>query len=316
MRKTRLTILSLFVLLMLLVTPACNELQQMAQVTTISQPSTVAGAYTVNTVPDFTDQPYVEINNNIPYFDATEYTTKAFESYSPLDSLGRCGVAYACVCQDTMPTEKRGNISSVKPSGWQSISYDFVNGKSLYNRCHLIGFQLTAENANNRNLITGTRYMNTEGMLPFENMVADYVKETNGHVLYRVTPVFDGDNLVARGVEMEAYSVDDKGDSISFNVYVYNNQPGVIINYADGTSHLPSETDTQNSTTSNSSSRQTSSDAQVTEYVVNVNNKKVHLPSCSSVKNIKEQNKKTVTDSLAHLIQEGYTPCNTCLPQE
>ena len=217
MKKTRLTILSLLVLLMLLVTPACQELQQMVQTPTVSTPSTIEGAYTVNSVPDFKDDPFVEINNNIPYFDAAEYTTTAFEKYSSLDSLGRCGVAYACVCQETMPTEKRGNISSVKPSGWQSISYDFVNGKSLYNRCHLIGFQLTAENANNRNLITGTRYMNTEGMLPFENMVADYVKETNGHVLYRVTPIFDGENLVARGVEMEGYSVEDHGESVSFN---------------------------------------------------------------------------------------------------
>ena len=312
MKKTRLTILSLLVLLMLLVTPACQELQQMVQTPTVSTPSTIEGAYTVNSVPDFKDDPFVEINNNIPYFDAAEYTTTAFEKYSSLDSLGRCGVAYACVCQETMPTEKRGNISSVKPSGWQSISYDFVNGKSLYNRCHLIGFQLTAENANNRNLITGTRYMNTEGMLPFENMVADYVKETNGHVLYRVTPIFDGENLVARGVEMEGYSVEDHGESVSFNVYVYNNQPGVIINYADGTSRLPNESSVQSS--AESSRQSTSVNTKKTEYVINTNNKKIHLPSCSSVKNIKEQNKQTVKDTLTHLIEEGYTPCGTCLP--
>ncbi len=200
--------------------------------------STTEGTYSIDTVPDFTDSPYVEINGNVPYFTDSEYTDEAFEDYSDLDELKRCGVAYACVGTETMPTEKRGSIGQVKPTGWQTVKYDCVEGKYLYNRCHLIGYQLTAENANKKNLITGTRYLNVKGMLPFENMVADYVKETNNHVLYRVTPVFDDDNLVARGVEIEAYSVEDNGEGISFNIYAYNNQPQIVIDYKTGNSHL------------------------------------------------------------------------------
>ena len=174
------------------------------------------------------------VNGNIPYFTASDLTSESFEYYSDLDNLGRCGTAYASVGTDLMPTEKRGSISKVKPSGWQISKYDFVDGKYLYNRCHLIGYQLTAENANEKNLITGTRYLNVDGMLPFENLVADYVKETDNHVLYRVTPVFEGDNLVASGVLMEAESVEDEGDGVEYCVYVYNVQPGVMINYATG----------------------------------------------------------------------------------
>lgn len=185
---------------------------------------------------EYSEQPYIAINNNMPTFE--EVSTKSFESYSSLDELGRCGVAYACIGKDLMPTEERGSIGSVKPTGWQTVKYDIVDGKYLYNRCHLIGFQLSGENANERNLITGTRYMNVEGMLPFENMVADYVKETGNHVMYRVTPVFEGDNLLASGVQMEAYSVEDDGEGICFNVYVYNVQPGITIDYTDGDSAL------------------------------------------------------------------------------
>ena len=163
--------------------------------------------------------------------------SNVFEHYSDLDSLGRCGVAYSCVGTELMPTEKRGSIGNVKPSGWHSVKYDFIDGKYLYNRCHLIGYQLTAENANRKNLITGTRYLNVEGMLPFENMVADYIKETKNHVLYRVTPIFDGNDLVCRGVKMEAKSIEDNGDGICFNVFVYNIQPGVHIDYASGDSY-------------------------------------------------------------------------------
>ena len=183
-------------------------------------------------------QPYVVLNNNQPEFTDEDLTTESYEYFSPLDSLERCGYVMACVGYDLMPTEDRGSISHVKPSGWVQNQYDFVDGKSLYNRCHLIGFQLTGENANEENLITGTRYLNVEGMLPFENMVADYVKETGNHVLYRVTPIFDGDNLVARGVQMEAWSVEDNGEGICFNVYCYNNQPGIEIDYATGESKL------------------------------------------------------------------------------
>lgn len=185
-------------------------------------------------IPEFSGQPYVAVNNNVPFFKDSDYTTESFESYGNLDRLGRCTTAYANVSLDTMPTEKRGRIGSVKPTGWHISKYDFINGKYLYNRCHLIGYQLTAENANPKNLITGTRYLNVTGMLPFENMVADYVKETGNHVLYRVTPVFKGNDLVARGVLMEAESVEDHGQGIQFNVFCYNNQPGVVIDYATG----------------------------------------------------------------------------------
>ena len=199
----------------------------------------VLSAFNVSEAGTFAGSPYVSINNNIPYFsDADKSRTDAFETYSDLDSLGRCGVAYANICKELMPTEKRGAIGSVKPSGWQSVKYDNVDGKYLYNRCHLIGFQLAGENANEKNLITGTRYLNIQGMLPFENMVTDYVKETGNHVLYRVTPVFEGDNLVASGVLMEGYSVEDKGDGILFCIYAYNAQPGISIDYATGKSSL------------------------------------------------------------------------------
>ena len=181
---------------------------------------------------------YIPINGNMPYFTQAEYTTESYEYYSDLDDLGRCGYTEACVGIDIMPTEDRGEIGSVKPSGWQSVKYDIVEGKYLYNRCHLIGFQLTGENANRRNLITGTRYLNIEGMLPFENMVADYVKETENHVLYRVTPLFDGDDLVAIGVLMEGWSVEDDGEGVCFCVFAYNSQPGIEIDYATGESSL------------------------------------------------------------------------------
>ena len=188
----------------------------------------------LSAIPEFKDSPYYVINGNVPYFTVSADTTDSFEFYGDLDELGRCTIVYANIGKDLMPTEERGNISSVKPTGWKSVSYDFVDGKSLYNRCHLIGWQLTAENANKQNLITGTRYLNVEGMLPFENLVADYIKETGNHVMYRVTPVFEGDNLVAAGVLMEGWSVEDNGEGVCFNVYAYNNQPGVVIDYATG----------------------------------------------------------------------------------
>lgn len=187
-------------------------------------------------IPEYSGEPYVVINDNIPGFSETEITDRSFEQYNELDSLGRCGTAIASIGRDLMPTEERGSIGQVKPTGWHTVKYDNVDGKYLYNRCHLIGYQLTAENANQLNLITGTRYMNVDGMLPFENMVADYIKETGHHVLYRVTPVFDGDNLLASGVQMEALSVEDNGEGISYNVFVYNVQPGINIDYVTGES--------------------------------------------------------------------------------
>ena len=188
----------------------------------------------LNNIPEFTNEPYVEINNNQPFFTNEEFTTSSYEYYSDLDALGRCGVCYACIGTDIMPTEERGPIGMVKPSGWQIAKYDFVDGKYLYNRCHLIGFQLAGENANEKNLITGTRYLNVTGMLPFENEVAGYVRKTNNHVMYRVSPIFEGNNLVANGVLMEAYSVEDSGEGVCFNVYCYNAQPSVKIDYATG----------------------------------------------------------------------------------
>lgn len=197
-------------------------------------------SYDIENLPDYNGNSYVIVNDNNPYFKEEEYTTDSFEKYSELDSLGRCGVAYANISKELMPTEKRGSIGSVKPSGWHTVKYDHIDGKYLYNRCHLIGYQLTGENANEKNLITCTRSMNTKGMLQFENMVTKYIKDTGNHVLYRVTPVFEGNNLVATGVEMEAYSVEDNGKGIKFNVFVYNIEDGIIIDYKTGDSKLAS----------------------------------------------------------------------------
>ena len=200
-----------------------------------------AETYSMENIPPYDGTPYVVLNDNQPSFTEEDMTDVSYEFYSDLDELGRCGVTEACIGRDLMPTEKRGDISSVKPTGWVQNQYDFVDGKSLWNRCHLIGFQLAGENANECNLITGTRYLNVEGMLPFENLVADYVKETDNHVLYRVTQAFQGTELVARGVQMEAYSVEDSGDGVCFNVFCYNVQPGVEIDYATGDNWLAEE---------------------------------------------------------------------------
>lgn len=256
-----------------------------------------------------TEEPYIKVNGNVPRFsDEEKKTAAAFENYSDLDALGRCGVAFACVGKETMPTEERGPIGSIKPSGWHSVKYDFVDGKYLYNRCHLIGYQLTAENANEKNLITGTRYLNTKGMLPFENMVADYVKETGNHVLYRVTPVFEGKNLVASGVYMEAYSVEDDGDDICFYVYVFNRQPGVKIDYLTGDS-------VADGTVESASGETTSAEKEETKtYVLNISNGKFHLPDCDSVKKMKEENKQIMKCKRSELINAGYSPCGSCKP--
>lgn len=270
----------------------------------------------METIPEFNDDPYVVVNNNEPEFDEAELVTESFEEYSSLDELGRCHTAYANIGQDIMPTKERGKIGQVKPSGWHTYKYNFVDGKYLYNRCHLIGYQLSAENANEENLITGTRYFNVEGMLPFENMVADYVKETDNHVLYRVTPIYEGDNMVASGVLMEAMSVEDEGSGIKFCVYVYNNQPGVDIDYATGESHL-SEADAEsaeNAEADDSNTSESSIEAVTSEYVVNENTHKFHQPDCSSVKRMKDSNKRAYTGSREELINEGYEPCKNCNP--
>ena len=207
------------------------------------RPQEDAVTMTIDEVPVYSGDPYVVINDNEPSFSSEELESDSFESYGELDDLGRCTIAFANLSSELMPQGERGSIGQVKPSGWQTVRYDSVDGKYLYNRCHLIGWQLSGENANERNLITGTRYMNTEGMLPFENMVADHIKETDGHVLYRVTPIFVEDELVARGVQMEAYSIEDAGASICFNVFVYNVQPGIEMDYSDGSSRLSETAD-------------------------------------------------------------------------
>lgn len=254
------------------------------------------------TVPEYDGEPWVELHGNMPYFDETDLTTEAFESYSPLDALGRCGAAYANICEELMPTEERGEIGQVKPSGWHTVKYDCVDGKYLYNRCHLIGYQLSGENANEKNLMTGTRYMNTEGMLPFENKVAEYVQKTGNHVLYRVTPVFEGDNLLASGVMMEAYSVEDQGNGIKFCVFCYNVQPGIVLDYATGESHeAAGETEIKQP-------------EEAVTYVINTNTHKFHLPDCSSVKEIKLQNREEFTGTREEAVAQGYDPCGRCNP--
>lgn len=264
---------------------------------------------TLADVPEFSDEPYVIINDNKPNFAESDLVTDSYEYYSPLDSLGRCGYVMACVGTDIMPTEERGAIGMVKPTGWQTVKYDNVDGKYLYNRCHLIGYQLTGENANTKNLITGTRYLNVEGMLPFENLIAEYVEETDNHVLYRVTPIFEGDNLLATGVQMEGYSVEDDGAEICFNVFAYNAQPDITIDYATGESYQNGDISTD--TTGNATVSE--SESSVTTYVINKNTKKFHLPSCSSVTDMKSQNKKESTQTREQLEESGYSPCSSCI---
>lgn len=268
----------------------------------------------IASVPAYSGKPFISINGNKPNFTEADLTEKSFEKYSPLDSLKRCGTAFANVSKETMPKEKRGSIGQVKPSGWQTAKYDFVDGKYLYNRCHLIGYQLTAENANERNLITGTRYMNVDGMLPFENMVADYIKETGNHVLYRVTPVFNGNNLVASGVQMEAMSVEDKGAGISFNVFCYNVQPGVEINYADGKSKLAEGQQTAKTAGNKPKVCPTADDYAVQSYVLNNGSKKFHKPDCSGAEKISAKNRENFKGRRAELISKGYSPCGICKP--
>ena len=266
----------------------------------------LAPSYDLSNIPDYDGtSAYAVIDRNQPSFTEEEYTTDSYEYYSELDSLGRCGTAYANICRELMPTEPRGDISSVKPTGWQSVKYDFVDGKSLYNRCHLIGFQLAGENANPKNLITGTRYLNIEGMLPFENLVADYVKETDQHVLYRVTPVFQGQDLVARGVLMEGLSVEDNGEGVTFCVYAYNVQPGVDIDYATGDNHASD---------SQSAGDASQADSAQGTYVLNISSKKFHLPSCGGISDIKSSNRQDYTGPRQTLIDQGYQPCGRCKP--
>lgn len=294
----------------------------------------------LDAIPAYEGKAYVAVNNNEPFFTDSDMTTTAFENYSDLDSLGRCGVAYANICKEIMPTEKRGKIGMIKPSGWHTVKYDVIKDRYLYNRCHLIGYQLAGENANPKNLITGTRYLNVEGMLPFENLVADYVNNTGNHVLYRVTPMFSGDNLVANGVLIEAKSVEDNGGGILFNVYCYNVQPGVGINYENGDSWLDGttpqnegsqssagsvagasagESGSSSSTTGSSSSgsdslaaENSAADSSNSETMVHITatGKKYHRAGCRTLK------KSDTEVTLDEAKSMGLSPCGICNPPQ
>ncbi len=262
-------------------------------------------------IPEYSNSPYVVINGGTPFFEKSEITGKAFESYSQLDAIGRCGAATASLGIELMPTEERTDISSITPSGWKydgtsnNREYDFGY---IYNRCHLIGFQLAGENANEKNLITGTAYMNVEGMLPFENMVADYIKETENHVMYRVTPIYDGYNYVASGVLMEALSVEDGGEGIEFCVYIYNVQPGIEIDYFTGRNRKQGESGNDFTEDSGGDSQETA------DYILNKNSKKFHKFDSSCVSGIKEENREEYSGTREKLLEGGYTPCGICKP--
>lgn len=275
-----------------------NKNTRMSNETSDKLSDTPSTSYDLESIPEYSGEPYVTIHDNVPTFTEEELTTDAFETYSELDDLGRCGTAYANICEEIMPTEKRDKIGMIKPSGWHTVKYTGIDGNYLYNRCHLIGYQLSAENANEKNLITGTRYLNVTGMLPFENMVADYVDETGNHVLYRVTPIYTQENLVADGVLMEAQSVEN--DDLSFCVYCYNVQPGIEIDYHTGDSKS-SETEQPTNTSEDL-------------YVLNRNTKKFHRPDCNSVQDIKPKNKQEFSGNTETLIQQGYSPCKNCNP--
>ena len=306
-------------------------------------------------IPEYSGTAFCELTGNIPVFLEEDKKKKdPFEMYSELDSLGRCGVAYANICKELMPDQERGPIGQIKPSGWHTVKYnDIIEGNYLYNRCHLIAYSLAGENANELNLITGTRYLNVEGMRQFENIVLSYVNQTDNHVLYRVTPVFNDNNLVASGVEMEAWSVEDSGNGVCFHVYCYNVQPGIVIDYSNGDSHAEEyidETEAKNTEmiedprnqnqhenrarteptpedhgtvidlgngTTEGSGGDRSNNKMTTDeeqvFILNTNSHKIHLPECDSVKDMKEKNKKEVMDTLDDLKNQGYVPCKRCL---
>ena len=326
--KTRVLSLLSLLLVLALAFSGCDLLSFLAP----QAPSTqdYGGPITWNgeEIPAYSGKAYISLNGGDPTFTEEDYTVESYEFYSDLDSLGRCGYTMACVGVDIMPTEGRGSISSVKPTGWINKEYDIVDGGYLYNRCHLIGHQLTGEDANKRNLITGTRYMNVQGMLPFENQVADYVRETENHVLYRVTPIFIGNELLARGVQIEAWSVEDEGDGICFNVYVYNAQPGITINYATGESVLgdklpeeevkpvePTDPDTPVSNAPDApDAPEENTEAIEGLYILNTGTKKFHYSNCSSVTSMSSANKQEYRGDRDTLIAQGYTACGKCNP--
>ncbi len=280
--------------------------QTQARSQTSGQPSQTAESISLDQIPAYSGSPYVAINNNVPFFDANEKTTDGFQHYFDLDDLGRVTLAYGSLGPEFLPQDKRGDISSIHPTGWVQNDYDFItDGGKLYNRCHLIAWSLSGQNDNPKNLMTGTRYFNIKGMTPFENMVRDYIKETGNHVMYRVTPMFQGDDLVARGALMEGYSVEDEGEGIEFCVFAYNVQPGVAIDYATGNN----QADGTQKDGSNSLSQQPA-----VTYVLNTKTGKYHLPECSSVESINPENREEVTMSKDQVEASGYTPCKRCNP--
>ena len=313
--------------------PAEDTNQQETEAVGENRPVTDDGVLSYRDVPAFEGNPYVYVNDGEPTFtDEQRAAEPGHEHYGELDELGRCTAAFAVVGPETQPTEKRGSIGEVRPSGWQMAKYDFVEGKYLFNRCHLLGYQLTGENANERNLITGTRYLNVQGMLPFENAVADYVDATGNHVLMAVMPVFEGSELVARGVHMMAESVEDGGEGVAFNVFCYNVQPGVVIDYGTGESMLEEDATPLPDVSGAESAPDTASEGAgageasekgatgsaegkgTTEYVLNTNSRKFHLPSCSSVGQMSPKNREDVEDTRENLIANGYDPCKRCNP--
>ena len=279
-------------------------------------------------LPAYDGEPSVEINNGIPLFTDAEKEADPFEYYGDLDKLGRCTVAYACIDKAMMPKEDRGSIREIKPTAWQTSEYEFIDEGHLYNRCHLIGFQLTGENANEKNLITGTRYMNVQGMLPYENMVADYIRSTNNHVLYRVTPIFEGKHLLASGVLMEAYSIEDKGKGVCFCAYCYNAQPGIRIEYTDGSNSIDETANIEvlyqqkteaDKTTTSEHERMTNESAGTvippgTTFVLNTNSMRFHKPDCESVSDMSPRNTEFTEKSRDEVIDAGYYPCGSCKP--
>jgi DNA-entry nuclease len=275
------------------------------------QPSVGNGVATPvdpSTLPAYSGESFIVVDNNIPSFGSEELTIVGYEKYSPLDDLGRCGAALASCGVEIMPApdEERGSISGIKPTGWIQASYEGVSGGYLWNRCHLIGWQLSAENANRQNLITGTRYMNVSGMLPFENMIADYIKETGNHVALRVTPIFEGDNLVCSGVQMEAYSIEDAGEGICFNVYCYNVQPGILIDYSTGASSLPGENDDNtNSEPDTPDDPENGGESEQMVFIPKTGTKYHSDSTCGTMKDPREV-------TLEEAEKLGYTPCNKC----
>ena len=300
MRKRNHYPIAVVLLLLTLLFGGCSYVQSGLDTEAIQE--NTQKSYESTDIPAYAGNSFVILDGNKPSFSKKDRErTDAFETYSNLDKLGRCGVAYANICKELMPTEERGAIGMVKPTGWHTVKYDNVEGKYLYNRCHLIGYQLAGENANEKNLITGTRYLNVTGMLKFEDRVADYVKATDHHVLYRVTPVFEGDNLVATGLEMEAYSVEDCGKGVSFHVFVYNIQPGITIDYATGESWTDDSKTEENTEAEDG-------------YVLNTNTHKFHKENCESVRDIAGSNKEVYTGNREDLINMGYEPCKRCKP--